>query len=113
MRRAPGQQAFFIVVDLKSHMASMPRRAFVRVTPFPGAPYAKEAARTSGRSVLRGYQGTNRRAADVHLRSAVDHGAQWISDYEAQEAIQAAGRRLKCAGTPPHSVSQIYGWGEE
>jgi hypothetical protein len=35
-----------------------------------------------------------------------------ISDYEAQEAIQAAGRRLKCAGTPPHSVSLIYGWGE-
>ena len=36
-----------------------------------------------------------------------------ISDEEAQEAIEAAGHRLKRAGDPPHSVSLIYGWGEE
>jgi hypothetical protein len=35
------------------------------------------------------------------------------SDDEAQEAIQAAGYRLKRAGNPPHSVSLIYGWGQE
>jgi hypothetical protein len=35
MRRAAGQFAFFIVVDPKSHVASMPCRTFVRVTPFP------------------------------------------------------------------------------
>jgi hypothetical protein len=34
------------------------------------------------------------------------------SDEQAQEAIQAAGHRLKRAGDPPHSVSLIYGWGE-
>jgi hypothetical protein len=31
-----------------------------------------------------------------------------ISDEEAQEAIQAAGHRLKRAGEPPHSVSLIW-----
>ena len=36
-----------------------------------------------------------------------------ISDEEAQEAIQAAGHRLKRAGEPPHSVSLIYGWNED
>jgi hypothetical protein len=35
MRRAAGQQAFFKVVDSKSHLASMPCRTFVCVTPFP------------------------------------------------------------------------------
>jgi hypothetical protein len=36
-----------------------------------------------------------------------------ISDEQAQEAIEAAGHRLKRAEDPPHSVSLIYGWGEE
>jgi hypothetical protein len=57
-------------------------------------------------------------------RQTRTYAAQWImvhsvamhlgiSDDEAQEAIQAAGHRLKRAGDPPHSVSLIYGWGEE
>jgi hypothetical protein len=57
-------------------------------------------------------------------RQTRSYAAQWImvhsvarhlgiSDDEAQEAIQAAGHRLKRAGEPPHSVSLIYGWGEE
>ena len=87
---------------------------------FPYGPCAKEAARASesGRSVLRGYQGLT---AERQTRTCA---AQWImvhsvarhlgiSDEEAQEAIQAAGHRLKRAGDPPHSVSLIYGWGEE
>jgi hypothetical protein len=42
MRRAAGQQAFFIVVDSKNHMASMPCRTFACVTRvFPDSPYAK------------------------------------------------------------------------
>jgi hypothetical protein len=32
-----------------------------------------------------------------------------ISDEQAQEAIRAAGHRLKCERNPPHSVSLIYG----
>ena len=35
MRRTPGQKAFLIVVDSKSHVASMPCRTFIGVTPFP------------------------------------------------------------------------------
>jgi hypothetical protein len=57
-------------------------------------------------------------------RQTRSYAAQWImvhsvarhlgiSDEEAQEAIEAAGHRLKRAGDPPHSVSLIYGWGEE
>jgi len=57
-------------------------------------------------------------------RQTRTYAAQWImvhsvarhlriSDEEAQEAIEAAGHRLKRAGDPPHSVSLIYGWGEE
>ena len=57
-------------------------------------------------------------------RSSRGHAAQWImvhdvarhlgiSDDEAQEAIRAAGARLRCEGNPPHSVSLICGWGEE
>jgi hypothetical protein len=49
-------------------------------------------------------------------RQTRTYAAQWvmvhsvarhlgISDEEAQEAIQAAGHRLKLAGYPPHSVS--------
>ena len=52
-------------------------------------------------------------------RQTRTYAAQWImvqsvarhlgiSDEEAQEAIQAAGHRLKRAGNPPHSVSLIY-----
>src|ERR1700730_2534720 len=32
-----------------------------------------------------------------------------ISDEQAQEAIQAAGHRLRCVGDQPHSVSLVYG----
>jgi hypothetical protein len=56
-------------------------------------------------------------------RQTRTYAAQWImvhsvarhlgiSDEQAQEAIKAAGHRLKRAGDPPHSVSLIYGWNE-
>ena len=57
-------------------------------------------------------------------RQTRTYAAQWImvhsvarhlgiGDDQAQEAIQAAGHRLKRAGEPPHCVSLIYGWGKE
>jgi hypothetical protein len=47
-------------------------------------------------------KGTDSRKTNAHLRSAMDHGASvvrhlGISDEEAQEAIEAAGHRLKRA----------------
>jgi hypothetical protein len=74
---------------------------------FPDSPYAQDCARAPepGRSVMRG-KGWQLRA-DPHLRRAVDYGAQRCQDLGIcdEEAIEAAGDRLKRAGDPPHSVS--------
>jgi hypothetical protein len=74
---------------------------------FPDSPYAQDSARAPepGRSVMRG-KGWQLRA-DPHLRRAVDYGAQRCQDLRIcdEEAIEAAGDRLKRAGDPPHSVS--------
>jgi len=35
-----------------------------------------------------------------------------ISDEEARRAVALERRRIETAGSPPHSVSLIWGWGD-